>query len=143
MFVLGNRRRWKEPPSCLAQLRAEKRLWSTLHEFGGNYVTALRNQRRAHCQARWVPCPQPSCGGTSALLNLAGSVRCAAACTTHRDPDMSWLWKPVSISTNSFLSAKYLLFLGVRSKRDGERVLNPQAYLHVVSHLALVNPEVF
>lgn len=29
MFVLGNRRRWKEPPSCLAQLRAEKRLWSS------------------------------------------------------------------------------------------------------------------
>lgn len=27
MLVLGKRRRWKEPPLCLAQPRQEKRLW--------------------------------------------------------------------------------------------------------------------
>lgn len=45
-------------------------------------------------------------------------------------------------SANNFLGAKYL-GLAVRTKHDGERILNQQAYLHVVSHLTLVNPEEF
>ena len=37
MFVLGKRRRWEDPPLCLAQPRQEKRLWPGVCEFVQDY----------------------------------------------------------------------------------------------------------
>ena len=52
MFVLGKRRRWKEPPLCLAQPRQEKRLWSRLCEFVQGYWGELYDNTEESVKGR-------------------------------------------------------------------------------------------